>query len=109
MRELQEHAKRLQCENDRLRAQIEKRHDLGEGDAQDGGQAKHPTVHDKGKKPITPNDVDAPTDDELSSGSSPNPSLSKSNRAKLRQRHSHRPAINNTDNSLLHWAGREVS
>ena len=82
MRELQEHAKRLQRENDCLRVQVEKRHDLGEGDAQDGGQAKHPTVRNKGKKPIIPNDADALADDELSSGSSPNPSSAKSNRAR---------------------------
>ena len=66
MRELQDSADHLQRENDRFRAQIEKRHNLGEGDAQESGQAKHPIVHDKGKKPIVPNDADIPTDNELS-------------------------------------------
>ena len=97
MRELQEHVECLQRENDGLRAQVEKRHDLGEGDAQDSGQAKHSTVRDKGKKPIIPDDADAPTDDELSSRSSPNPSSVKRNRAKSRQRHSHRHVTNNID------------
>ena len=41
MRELQEHTELLQCENDCLQVQVEKRHDLCEGDAQDGGQPKH--------------------------------------------------------------------
>ena len=72
MRELQDRVEHLQHENNRLLAQVEKRHDLGKGDAQDGGQAKHPIVYDKGKKPIVPDDVDAPVDDKLSSGSLPN-------------------------------------
>ena len=74
MRELQDRGKHLQRENDRLQAQVEKRHNLGEGDAQESRQAKHPTSRDKGKKPIVPHDADISVDDELSSRSSPNPS-----------------------------------
>ena len=35
MRELQDRAEPLQHENDRLRAQVEKRHDNGKNDVQD--------------------------------------------------------------------------
>ena len=80
MKELQECAEHLQLENDRLRAQIEKRLDLDEREVQDSGQAKRLTVCDKGKKPIVPDDVEIQADDELSSGSSPNLSTTKSNR-----------------------------
>ena len=52
----------MQLENDRLRAQIEEMHNLGERDAQDSGKAKYLTVHDKGKKPIVHDDVDIPVD-----------------------------------------------
>ena len=38
MRELQDRAEHLQSENDRLRAQAEKIHNLGEGDAQIAGK-----------------------------------------------------------------------
>ena len=82
MRELQDRAEYLQSENDHLRAQFEKRRNLSEGDAQDSRQAKHPTVRDKGKKPIIPDDEKIPTDDELSFSSSPNPSPAKSNKAR---------------------------
>ena len=75
---------------------------------QDSGQAKHPIVRDKGKKPIVPNDADIPVDDELSSSSRPNPSSAKSNRAKSCKRHLHRPAFRNTDNGLLRQAKRET-
>ena len=82
MRELWDSTKHMQYEKDRLWAQVKKRHNLGEGDTQDRGQAKHPTVRYKGKKPIDLDNTDTPTDDELSSGSSPNPSPVKSNRAR---------------------------
>ena len=108
MRELQDLVEHLQCENDHLRAQVEKRHNLGGGDAQDSGKARHPTVRDKGKKPIVPYAADILIDDELSSGSSPNPSPEKSNKARSCQRHSHRLAFSNTDIGLLHWARRET-
>ena len=74
----------MQCENDRLRAQVEKRQYLDERDAQDSGQEKHLVVCDKGKKPIVLDDVDIPTNDELSSGSSPNLSPGKSNKDRSR-------------------------
>ena len=80
MKELQESAEHMQRENDCLQAQVEKRRDLYERDVQDSSQAKHPVVHDKGKKPIVLDDVDILANDELSSGSSPNPSLAKNNR-----------------------------
>ena len=108
MRELQDRTKHLQHDNDRLQAQVEERHNLGEGDAQDSRQAKHPTLRDKGKKPITPDNVDTPADDELSSDKLPNPSPVKSSRARSHQRHSHRPAFSNTNNGLLCQARRET-
>ena len=84
MRELQDRAEHLQPEKDHLRAQVEKRHDLGESDVQDSSQARHPTARDKGREPIVPNDVDTPADDELSSGNSPNLSPAKSSKARSR-------------------------
>ena len=84
MKELQERVEHLQRENDRLQAQVEKRRDLDERDVQDSGQAKHPAVHDKGKKPIVLDDVDILENDDLSSGSSPNPSLAKNNKDRSR-------------------------
>ena len=110
MKELQEGIEHLQCENDRLRSRVEKRHDLDEIDAQDSGQTKHPIVHDKGKKPIALDDVDTPADDELFSGSSPNPSLAKfkSNKERSRWRHSHHPAFINSNGGTFRWAtGRD--
>ena len=77
MRELQDRAKHLQYENDRLQAQVEKRRNLGGTNMQDSDQARHPTTRDKGKEPIIPDDVDTPADDELSLGSSPNLSQAK--------------------------------
>ena len=58
-----------------MRAQIEKSRDLGK-DVRDSGRAARLIAHNKGKKPIVPDDVDTPVDDELSSGSSPSLSLS---------------------------------
>ena len=52
--------------------------DLDERDTQDSGQAKHPVVQDKGKKPIALDDVDTLENDELSSGNSPIPSQARS-------------------------------
>ena len=81
---LQDHVECLQWENDRLQTQVEERPNLGEKDIQDSGHAKHPVVRDKGKKTIILDDIDIPTDDELSSNSLPNPSPTKSNRARSR-------------------------
>ena len=72
MREWQDRAKHLQCENDRLWAQVEKRRDLARRDVLDRGQARHPTASDKGNEPIVLDDVDTLADDELSSSNSPN-------------------------------------
>ena len=96
---LQERVEHLQRENDRLRFQVENMCDLDERDTQDSGQAKHPVVRVKGKKPITLDDVDTSTNDELSSSSSPNPSLAKrkSNKDRSRQRHSHHLAFSNSN------------
>ena len=80
MRELQERAEQLQCKNDRLQAQVEKRPDLNERDTQNSGQAKHPVVRDKGKKPIILDDVDILKNNELSSSNSPNLSPAKRNK-----------------------------
>ena len=66
MKELQDRVEHLQRKNDRLRTQVEKRPDLGKRDVQDSGQARHPTVHDKRKEPIIPDDVDTSADDEFS-------------------------------------------
>ena len=48
MKELQGHAKHLQCENDQLRAQIEKSHDLGK-DVRDSNQTMHLIARNRGK------------------------------------------------------------
>ena len=101
MRELQYRVEHLQRENDRLRAQVEKRHDLSESDVQDSSQARNTTARNKGKEPIVPDNVDTPKDDELSSSSSPDLSLVKSSRAMSLQRFSHRPAFNNVDSSTF--------
>ena len=80
MRELQDRDEHLQRENDCLWAHVEKRHNLGKGDAQDSEQAKPSTVRDKGKKSIIPDDADIPVDGELSS--SLNLSLKKKRKKK---------------------------
>ena len=60
---------------------------------------KNLVVRIKGKKPIALDDVDNPTNDELFSSSSPNPSLekSKSNKDRSHKRHSHHPAFSNSN------------
>ena len=108
MRELQDCAEHLQCENDRLRAQVGKRGDLDGTDVQDSYQVRHLTARDKGKEHIAPNNVDTPVDNELSSGSSPNLSPTKSSIARVCQRHSHRPTFSNADNGTFCWARREI-
>ena len=72
MAELQSHADHLQQENDRLRARLEGTR------IKNARGSSHPAPLDKqnkGKEPIRPEDSDATTDDELSSGSSPLPDL----------------------------------
>ena len=109
MRELQGHSKCLQRENDQLRAQIGESRDLGK-DVRERDRAVHQITHNKGKEPIVPDDVDTPTDDELSSSNSSLLSLSptKNTRAKLRKRPSHRPAFSNTLSGASCRARREV-
>ena len=82
MRELQDRVEHIQLENDRLPAQVKKRHNLGERDVQDSGQARQPIACNKGKEPIVLDDVDTLADDELSSGSSQNLSLTKRSKAR---------------------------
>ena len=104
MKELQEHVEQLHRENDRLRAQVKQRHDLDERYVQDSGPVRHPSICDKGKKPIALDDVDTPEDAELSSSNSPNPSPVKSTSSKdrMRRRHSHRPAFSDSNGGMLH-------
>ena len=53
MKGLQGQAKRLQHENDQLRAHIEKSHDPGK-DVRDNGHTVHPVASNKGKESIAP-------------------------------------------------------
>ena len=76
---------------------------------QDSSQARHSIARDKGKEPIVPNNVDTPTDNELSSSNLPDLSLAKSSRARLRQRCSHRPAFSNAVSGTLRRARKKVS
>ena len=86
------------AENDKLRAQMEKIHDLRK-DVRDGGRAAYPITINKGKKPAILDDVDTLVDDELSLGISSSLSLSstknarESTKAKSRKRPSHLPAF----------------
>ena len=70
----------------------------------------HSISHNKDKKPIIPDDVDTPTDDGLSSSSSPSLSLSlvKNTRAKSLKRSSHCPAFNDIVSGASCQARREV-
>ena len=85
---------------------MEQRHDLDERDAQDSSPVKHLAVHNKGKKLIALDSVDTPADDELSSGSLPNPSPVKSKSKKDRTRHrpSHRPAFSDSNSGMFRRA-----
>ena len=81
MKELQGHAERLQCENDQLRAQIEKSRNLGKY-VRDSGRVVHQITRNKGKELVIPDDVDTLEDDELSLSSSPSLSLSTAKNAR---------------------------
>ena len=48
MQELRGHVERLQCENDQLRAQVEKSRELGR-DVRDDDRAEQPIARNKGK------------------------------------------------------------
>ena len=92
-----------------MRAQIEKSRDLGKY-AQDSGRAVHSIVGNRGKESIIPDDVNIPTDDELSSSSSPSLSLSptknaqESTKAKSRKRPSHHDAFSDAVSGASHRA-----
>ena len=101
MRELQDPAEHLWRENDRLWAQVEKRHYLGENDVQDNSQPRHSTAYNKGKKPIVPDNMDTSANYELSSGRLPDLSLVKSSKARPGQRRSHCPTFSNADSGTF--------
>ena len=81
MKELQKQAECFQRENDQLWAQIEKSRDLGK-DIRDNDRTAYLVALNKGKEPIVPDDINTPTNDELSSGNSPSPSLSPAKNAR---------------------------
>ena len=113
MKELQGHVKRLQPENDQLRAQIEKSRDLGKY-VQDRCRVAHPTARNKRKEPIVSDDVDTPADDELSSNNSPFLSLSPtkdaqgSTKTKSRKGASHHLAFSDAVSGASRKVRREV-
>ena len=114
MKESQGHAKHLQRENDQLRDQIKKIHDLVK-DVRDSSRVVHLIARNRGNELIIPNDVDTPTDDELSLGSSPSLSLSSTKnaqertKAKSHKRPSHHPAIGDVVSGASHMVRREAS
>ena len=95
MKELQGQVECLLCKNDKLRSQIEK----SLKDVQDNDHNVKSIARDKGKGPVVPDDVNTPTNDELSSGSSPSLNLSpvkntrESTRTRSRKRASPHPAF----------------
>ena len=74
----------------------------------------HPIARNRGKKPIIPDDVDTPADDELSLSNSPSLSVSleknaqESAKAKLRKRPLYHPAFSDAVSSASHRARREA-
>ena len=111
---LQGHAERLQWENDQLQAHMERSRDLGKN-VRDSGQAVHPIARNRGKEPIIPNNVDTPTYDELSSGSSPSLSLSpaknarESTKARSCKKPLHYPAFSDVVSGTSRTARKEAS
>ena len=95
MKELQGQEECLRCENDYLRAYIEKSHK----NAQDNGCDVQSIARNRGKGPIVPDDVNTPADGEPSSGSSPSLNLSlekntwESTRTRSRKRPSPHPSF----------------
>ena len=75
MAELQEQANRLREENEHLRTRSEAGQDK---QSREPPRPFPPSRPGKGKEVVTPNDIDLPADDELSSGSSPLPRCSPS-------------------------------
>ena len=91
-----------------MQAQVEKRRDLGKKYVQDSSRARHSIANDKEEEHVVLDDVDTPTDDELSSGSLPNLSLEKRSSDRSCQRHSHRPSFSNADNGTFRSTRREI-
>ena len=95
-------------------AQIEKNPNLGK-DVQDSDLTVHPIARNRGKEPIIPDDVDTPTDDELSSSSSPSLSLSPvknvrdSTKARSHKRPLHHLALSDVVSGASRRARREAS
>ena len=95
-----------------MRAHIEKSRNLGK-DVRDSDRVVHLIASNKGKKPVIPDDVDTPADDELSSGSSPSLSLSsiknaqESIKAKSCKRPLHHPTFNDAISGASLKARRE--
>ena len=108
MRELQDLVEHRQRENDHLRAQVEKMHNLGEKGMQDSGQPKHMTARNKGKEHIVPDNMDTPTNDKLSSGNSPDLSPVKSSRARSHQRRLHCLAFSHANSVSFLRARRKI-
>ena len=75
---------------------------------QDNSQARHPTARNKGKDSIFPDNVDTPTDEEISSSSWPDLSPAKSSRVRSRKRLSHHSAFSNADSATFRRARREA-
>ena len=74
----------------------------------------HPIARNGGKEPVVPDDIDTPTDDELSSGSSPSLSLSlaknarESTKAKLHKKPLHHLTFNDAISGASRRAKREA-
>ena len=113
MKELQGQIEKVQRENDQLRAQIEKSCDRGK-DLGDSGRVAQLIACNRGKEPISPDDVDTQADDELSSSSSLSLSLSLANNAlestKIRshKRHSPYPTFNDGVSGACRGARKEA-
>ena len=81
----------------------------------DSGRAVYLIARNKGKEPVIPVDVDTPTDDELSSYSSPSLSLSPTKnardslKAKSDKRPSRHPAFSDSVSGTSCRARRETS
>ena len=90
-------------------AQIGKSRNLGK-DARDSGRDAQPIARDKGKGLVVPEDIDTPTDDELSSGSSPSLNLSseKNTRESTRTRSCKRPSLHPSFSDAISGASRKV-
>ena len=109
MKEMQGQAERLWRENDQLRAQIKRSCNLRK-DVQDRGCAAQPIVLDKEKEPISPKDVDTPTDNEISSSSSLSLSLSlaKNARENTKTRSCKRPSPHPAFSDVVSEASRRA-